>query len=166
MRRYLHASGRTAEECAEVAAVNRSYARANPRASFADVADASPLFDPLTREQAAQSSDGCVVIVLRGGVLFAGGLLAMGLVLHFLAGGNPLDQETHLPSAIHGLASITAGNPMALLADGLFLLICLPVARVVLSLVHFARERDHRYVLLTSAVLAVLAVGIVWGKAL
>jgi acetyl-CoA C-acetyltransferase len=67
MRRYLHVSGRTAEECAEIAAVNRSHARANPRASFTDVADASPLFDPLTREQAAQSADGCVVIVLRGG---------------------------------------------------------------------------------------------------
>lgn len=67
MRRYLHASGRTVEECAEVAAVNRSHARTNPRASFADVADPSPLFDPLTREQAAQSADGCVVVVLRGG---------------------------------------------------------------------------------------------------
>lgn len=108
-----------------------------------------------------------LVLVLRGGVLFAGGLLAMGMALHLLSGGAPAtDDGTHLPSAIHGLASITAGSPIVLLADGLFILICLPVARVMLSLVHFLRERDHRYVLLTSAVLAVLAVGIVWGKAL
>ena len=67
MRRYLHVSGRTAEECAEVAGVNRAHARSNPRASYADATDASPLFDPLTREQAARSVDGCVVVVLRGG---------------------------------------------------------------------------------------------------
>lgn len=67
MRRYLHVSGRTAEECAEVAARNRAHARSNPRASYADVSDPSPLFDPLTREQTAQSVDGCVVVVLRGG---------------------------------------------------------------------------------------------------
>lgn len=67
MRRYLHVSGRTVEECAEVAARNRSHARSNPRASFADVADPSPLFEPLTKEQAAKSADGCVVVVLRGG---------------------------------------------------------------------------------------------------
>lgn len=67
MHRYLHVSGHTVDECAEVAAVNRSHARSNPRASYAGVSDRSPLFDPLTREQAAQSVDGCVVVVLRGG---------------------------------------------------------------------------------------------------
>ena len=64
MRRYLHESGRSADECAEVAARNRSHARSNARASYADVVDPSPSFDPLTGEQAAQSADGCVVIVL------------------------------------------------------------------------------------------------------
>ena len=51
----------TAEtECIEVAASNREHARKNPRASYADVHDPTPLFDPLTREQAAESADGCV----------------------------------------------------------------------------------------------------------
>ena len=67
MRRYLHASGRTADDCAAVAMRNRAHARSNPRASFADVADPSLLFEPLTREQAAESVDGCIVVVLRGG---------------------------------------------------------------------------------------------------
>jgi acetyl-CoA C-acetyltransferase len=66
MRRYLHESSRTVDECAEVAARNRDHARTNPRASYADVADPSPLFDPLTSEQAARSADGCVVVVLAG----------------------------------------------------------------------------------------------------
>jgi acetyl-CoA C-acetyltransferase len=64
MRRYLHDSGRTVEDCQVVVARNREHARSNARASFADVTDPSPLFDPLTREQAAESTDGCVVLVL------------------------------------------------------------------------------------------------------
>ena len=64
MRRYLHDSGRTEDECADVAARNREHARSNVRASFSDTVDRSPLFDPLTREEAAESADGCVVMVL------------------------------------------------------------------------------------------------------
>ncbi len=64
MRRYLHESGRSEVECAEVAARNRAHAAANPRAAFADVTDTRMLFDPLTSEQAARSTDGCVVVVL------------------------------------------------------------------------------------------------------
>jgi acetyl-CoA C-acetyltransferase len=64
MRRYLHDSGHLPQHCAAVAHRNREHARTNPRAWFADVEDPSPLFDPLTREQAAPSADGCVVVVL------------------------------------------------------------------------------------------------------
>jgi len=75
MRRYLHESGRSADDCAEVARRNRAHAATNPRAAYADVADPTPLFDPLTREQAATSTDGCVVAVLaaedRGRLLSA-----------------------------------------------------------------------------------------------
>jgi acetyl-CoA C-acetyltransferase len=64
MRRYLHVSGRSAQDCAGVAARNREHARSNPRASFAEAAEPTPLFDPLTADQAARSADGCVVVVL------------------------------------------------------------------------------------------------------
>jgi acetyl-CoA C-acetyltransferase len=64
MRRWLHVSGRTEAECADVAARNRAHAATNPRASYADVRDPTPLFDPLTREQVAEPADGCVVLVL------------------------------------------------------------------------------------------------------
>ena len=66
MRRWLHVSGRSEADCAEVAARNREHARNNPRASYADAHDPTPLFDPLTREQAAEPADGCVVLVLAG----------------------------------------------------------------------------------------------------
>src|SRR5688572_14959423 len=64
MRRWLHVSGRSEAECADVAARNREHATTNPRASFAAVGDPTPLFDPLTREQTAEAADGCVVLVL------------------------------------------------------------------------------------------------------
>jgi acetyl-CoA C-acetyltransferase len=64
MRRWLHVSGRSEAECAEVATRNREHARTNPRASYAEVRDPTPLFDPLTREQVADAVDGCVVLVL------------------------------------------------------------------------------------------------------
>jgi len=66
MRRYLHESGRSAEDCAEVARRNRTHAATNARAAYAGVADPTPLFEPLTVEQAATSTDGCVVTVLAG----------------------------------------------------------------------------------------------------
>jgi len=64
MRRWLRLSGRTEEECADVAARNREHARGNPRASYAGTSDPTLIFDPLTREQAAAPADGCVVLVL------------------------------------------------------------------------------------------------------
>jgi acetyl-CoA C-acetyltransferase len=64
MRRYLHESGRTEDECAAVAHRNRENARANSRASYADVADTTPLWEPITREQAAEPADGAIVAVL------------------------------------------------------------------------------------------------------
>ncbi len=67
MRRYLHTSGHTVEDCAAVAVRNREHARSNRRASYADAPpDPTPLFDPLTADQAARSVDGCIVVVLAG----------------------------------------------------------------------------------------------------
>jgi acetyl-CoA C-acetyltransferase len=64
MRRFLHESGHSERECADVAVRNRENGRSSVRASYADVADPAPLFEPLTVEQAAPSADGCVVMVL------------------------------------------------------------------------------------------------------
>jgi acetyl-CoA C-acetyltransferase len=64
MRRFLHDSGRSVDECVDVAQRNRTNARSNSRASYAFVNDPTPLFEPLTRELVAEPADGCVVLVL------------------------------------------------------------------------------------------------------
>ena len=78
MRRYLHVSGRTVQDCDEVVRRNREHARSNARASYADVADPAPLFEPLTREQAALPADACVVMVLAAEALAGDGAVWVG----------------------------------------------------------------------------------------
>ncbi len=57
-------------------------------------------------------------------------------------------------------SGIAAGHSQSLIQLGLLLLIATPVARVVFSLILFARERDWTYVAITIVVLAVLVAGL------
>lgn len=70
MRRWLHETGTSLEECAHVVVKNRAHALQNPGGAHAakltvdDVLSSEKSFDPLTRLQAAPFSDGAVVLVL------------------------------------------------------------------------------------------------------
>jgi acetyl-CoA C-acetyltransferase len=70
MNRYLHESGTTHEQCAAVVVKNRANALKNPLASYAadlsveEVVNGPPLSWPLGRREAAEHSDGAVVMVL------------------------------------------------------------------------------------------------------
>jgi acetyl-CoA C-acetyltransferase len=70
MNLFLHETGITPQQCAVVAAKNRSNALRNPIAAYpmrltAQDIDASPYFSyPLREAEMAQSADGCVVVVL------------------------------------------------------------------------------------------------------
>jgi len=73
MMRYLAETGTTHEECASVAAKNRSNALLNPLAGYgalvsaADVLASEPVAEPLTRLECAGHSDGAIVFVLAAG---------------------------------------------------------------------------------------------------
>ena len=85
--------------------------------------------------------------VLRLGVMTSSVCLALGLV--------------------GGLFRPESAVPPFLLSAGLLLLLGTPVARVVVSVVDYARERDWRFVLLTTIVLLELAgsiVAAIWGR--
>ncbi|MFP4393008.1 MAG: thiolase C-terminal domain-containing protein [Desulfohalobiaceae bacterium] len=70
MNRYLHESGNTKEQCAEVAATNRRSAQLNPKAAYAanidadTVLDSEPEFYPLSLLDQSQHADGAVVVLL------------------------------------------------------------------------------------------------------
>lgn len=70
MQRFLHDTGATAEECAEVVVNNRFNALDNPRAAYGasltvdDVLSAPLEYAPLRSSEIAASADGAIVLVL------------------------------------------------------------------------------------------------------
>src|SRR5207245_10899585 len=96
-------------------------------------------------------------IVLRSGVVLSGAIIAIGTAL-FVASHSLDDTSTYLaynPSLIpHGnfpvsLASITTGlgslDPFSIIELGFLVLFATPVARLELSLFHFATTQDRRF---------------------
>jgi len=75
----------------------------------------------------------------------------------------PLDHAFHLSwrQTWSGLAAL---DPTALMLAATVLLILTPVARVVLACIAFAVDRDRAFVLVTGAVLAVIALTVVLGR--
>lgn len=101
---------------------------------------------------------------LRAGVLLAGGIVASGGLAYLARHGMELPHYSAFkgePSDLRNLSGILHGattfHSRAAMQAGLVLLIGTPIARVALSVVAFARERDYTYVLLTLLVLALLA---------
>ncbi|TMH96317.1 DUF1634 domain-containing protein [Candidatus Bathyarchaeota archaeon] len=107
-------------------------------------------------------------IVLRSGVVLSGLIIATGTIL-FIANHSLDDASAYLaynPGLIpHGdfpvsLTAIATGlgslDPFSVIELGFLVLLATPVARVALSLLLFAAEKDRIYVYLTAAVLAIL----------
>jgi uncharacterized membrane protein len=105
--------------------------------------------------------------VLRGGVLLSAGLLILGALLYgigALRGGTATPPTTYPHSVGDVISGLARGDPLAVLSLGLLVLLLTPVARVVISIVAFARERDRLYVAITSLVLLILLVSFLLGK--
>jgi uncharacterized membrane protein len=121
----------------------------------------------LSSPQRDYQMDRVISVVLRGGVLLSAGLLILGALLYFarvLVGGapaNPLTFPHSLGDVFHGLGQ---GDPLAILALGLIVLLLTPVARVLISIFAFARERDWLYVAITTLVLLILLVSFLLGR--
>jgi len=70
MTRFMHETGTTREQCAEVVVKNKKSALANPCAAYAtnitveDVVNSEPMFHPLNRLDISPHADGCIVLVL------------------------------------------------------------------------------------------------------
>jgi len=110
--------------------------------------------------------------LLQIGVLVAAGVTLLGgtllLVQH---GGDPIAHQTFQgePAALESIVGIFRGalafNGEAIAQLGLLLLIATPVARVAFTLVAFTLQRDRKYIVITSIVLALLVYALVFGKA-
>lgn len=106
--------------------------------------------------------------VLRVGVVLASAAILLGLALT-LFGNHPAGVQ----EAVNGRANLRApdpaslwqdlarGDPVAVVQLGLLLLILTPAARVALTVVLFALQRDWAFVAIAATVLLLLTLGLV-----
>ncbi len=128
----------------------------------------SPKGSPATGEQTLIGFTELLISwLLRIGVMTSLGIIVAGLVLVFthhpiyLNTASELERLTKPGAAFpHTLSEIAGGvvtgRGQALMALGLIILIGTPIARVAISVVAFAFQRDWVFVLITSVVLAIL----------
>jgi uncharacterized membrane protein len=110
--------------------------------------------------------DQVISYVLRGGVLCSAGLLILGALLFAigaLRSGSPAFPSIYPHSLRDIISGLAHGDPLAILALGLLVLLLTPVARVVISIFAFTRERDWLYVGITALVLLILVVSFLLG---
>ena len=101
--------------------------------------------------------------LLQWGVGIAASVVLVGGVLYLIrfGGGQPhygtfLGEPNDLRHVAGIVRSVADGGSRGIIQFGLLLLIATPVARVALSLLVFARDKDRLYVRLTAFVLTVL----------
>jgi uncharacterized membrane protein len=107
--------------------------------------------------------DAVLAHVLRGGVLLSAAVVACGGVVYLTRHGFQRPEyhvfrgEPETLREIRGIVSDAMGfSGRGIIQLGLLLLIATPVARVVFSVIGFARQRDWLYVAITLAVLMLL----------
>ena len=108
--------------------------------------------------------------LLRAGVVLAAAISLIGGVLYLIATGNtsPNYQAFHgepedLRTVKGVLSDVLSGQGSGIIQLGLLFLIATPVARVVFSVFAFAIQGDRLYVVISRAVLAVLAFSLAGG---
>lgn len=113
-----------------------------------------------------------VSVLLRTGVLIAGAVVLLGGVYYLTRHGNePANYHVFRgqPAIDRFVTRIFAGaislRPRSIIQLGILLLIATPIARVVLSLIGFAFERDRTYVVITAIVLCILLFSLISGAA-
>ena len=111
-----------------------------------------------------------VSILLRSGVFLSGAVVLAGGLYDLIGHGSDpaayrvFNGQPAIDRVIgHILGGAAALRARSLIQLGVVLLIATPIARVVLSLVGFAFERDRTYVVITAIVLSVLLFSLISG---
>jgi uncharacterized membrane protein len=101
--------------------------------------------------------------LLRAGVLLAAAVVLVGGVLFLAHAGLTVPDYRIFRGEPAGLRSVTgivgtalSGSARGVIQLGLLLLIATPIARVALTAIAFAAERDRTYVMVALLVLALL----------
>lgn len=109
--------------------------------------------------------------LLRIGVIIAAGIVLAGGIWYLNAHGGDIPHYgtfrgepaflRHIPDMV---LAVLSGRSAALIQLGLLALIAVPIARVAVSLLAFALERDWLYVVVTALVLIILLFSLLGGR--
>jgi uncharacterized membrane protein len=106
--------------------------------------------------------------LLRFGVILAAIVAAIGGIMYLTVHGMLVADYSVFrgePDELRSLRDVVVGafqlRSASVIQLGLLLLIATPIARVAISLVAFARQRDRMYVLITAIVLGLLLYGLI-----
>ena len=103
--------------------------------------------------------------VLRWGVILSATIIALGITWFYFDVGAAGQAPVAYPHSLDGIAQqLGRGEPLALVALGLLLLLLTPIARVAFSILVFALERDWLYTVITIIVLLILLVSLALGR--
>lgn len=124
----------------------------------------------MTEQQQASRQDRAAEVeiaiskMLRIGIVLAGLVIVVGLVLFLVTGDSGYPGDTFPTSLLeiwHGMVELKS---VAIIEAGLILLILTPVFRVFVSMFAFIHEKDYRFVLISILVLVILAFSFALGK--
>jgi uncharacterized membrane protein len=126
---------------------------------------------PTAPKQTDQQLQTILGNVLRTGVLMAAAVVLLGGILYLVRHGAALPNYGMFrgePSDLRSVGGIIknaiAGSGRGIIQLGLLLLIATPVARVLLSLIGFALQRDRLYMFVSLTVLLVLLYSLFGGR--
>ena len=100
-----------------------------------------------------------VGILLRAGIIVSLALTAAGIVMYALKGGASSTALTSLSLIPSGLVQLDAA---AFITAGLFIILLLPIAIIVFSLVHFIQMRERNPIIVCAILLAMLAASFIF----
>ncbi|HKW22197.1 MAG TPA: DUF1634 domain-containing protein [Ktedonobacterales bacterium] len=103
--------------------------------------------------------------VLRGGVVISAAIILLGVVWFYLQMAIAGHATLIYPHTVVEVAQqLARGDPLALVALGLLILLLTPILRVAISIIIFALERDWLYTVITLIVLLILLVSLLLGR--
>ena len=134
---------------------------------MADLPAADPRSATPARLRQDQKVERIIGVLLQTGVLLSILVALIGMTLFLGRAGRQVadfqvfrGEPFDLRSAPAIVAAALAGRREAVIQLGVVILIATPIARVLLSLVAFALQRDRTYVVVTLIVLVVLLCGL------
>lgn len=126
--------------------------------------EATPPRMPARADARLRQAELIISHVLRGGVLTSAAIIALGVVLFYVRATSGTVSDVVPRSLGDVVGGLPRGEPLAVVALGLVLLLVTPVLRVAVSIVTFALERDWLYTGITVLVLLILLVSFLLGK--